>query len=84
MLTPAETKTLVEQLRFIFQQFVNTDQHAIVHAVLRMSVEAVEAVLELSDSLIDAGDDASCGPSDQSASHSTGSDVRCPHCHKIF
>ena len=84
MLTSAEQQTLVEQLKFVFEQFVETDQHAIVHAVLRLSMESVQAVLELHDALGDDVDAACCAPHVRGLSHSTGSDVRCPHCHSIL
>lgn len=84
MLSPAERGTLAEQLKFIFEQFVETDQQAIVHAVLRMSMESIQAVLELADSYLDDVDDAACGPTPARVDYDAGSEVRCPHCHRTF
>ncbi len=84
MLTPAEQKILVDQLKIVFSQFIESDQHALVHAIVRLSVESLRALVELEQSLLDVADAAGCGPQPAACARMTSSEVRCPNCKNLF
>lgn len=82
MLCKSEEIVLVDQLRFVFDQFVESDQEFLVDAVLRLSVDSFLAILKIRESILDCGDKASCGPSPPAVGPEAGSEVRCPHCNR--
>lgn len=80
MLTPDQKQILEQACRRVFTQFHVLDHNACLHAALRLAIDAVDAIMELEQSLLDVGDEASCGLPDHPPIGATGTEVRCPNC----
>lgn len=83
MLTPQEKQILYEQMKLVLEQFMNPRSLQVLHAVLRIAGETMDAMLELDDALVDVGDDATCGPDPQMLDAHPDTDIPrshgCPH-----
>ncbi len=82
MLSKNENTLLMDQLKTVFHPYIHFGSDAILHAAVRLAVDALHTLIEMDEPLLDIADEASCGPPDHRPVGLPGSEVRCPHCRR--